>query len=144
MPFLFFHRLFSTQPNFTSVCPCLPRCERDEYRVVVSTALLSQHSAYQNIFNRQKPQDYEAAIHIQVNLNRLRKNVQAQLPEWKQKIRLVFNWLVDTTVWSDSDLKLSIITPHSIWKDEYHKLVLLIVNRDVLTISWTRYYRTYV
>ena len=85
MPFCFTDYL-STQPNFTSVCPCLPRCERDEYRVVVSTALLSQHSAYQNIFNRQKPQDYEAAIHIQVNLNRLRK--MFKLNFWNENKKL--------------------------------------------------------
>ena len=40
--------------NFTSICPCQPRCEREEYRPWSSSALLSHLSSYQQIFNKHK------------------------------------------------------------------------------------------
>ena len=62
-----FAAVFSTLPNFSELCPCQPRCERDEYRVVVSNAPLSQYAIYQDIVNKMVPSaDYEAAMHIQV------------------------------------------------------------------------------
>ena len=58
---------FSTLSNFNELCPCQPRCERDEYRVLVSNAPLSQYAINQDIFYKMVPTaDYEAAMHIQV------------------------------------------------------------------------------
>ena len=58
---------FSTLSNFNELCPCQPRCERDEYRVVVSNAPLSQYAINQDVLDKMVPTgDYEADVHIQV------------------------------------------------------------------------------
>ena len=66
MSHFIFIDIFTTLPNFTSLCPCQPRCERDSYGIVVSTAPLSQFASTQFIYNGETPEDYEAALHIQV------------------------------------------------------------------------------